>query len=65
MDDSSFNYIEKELFLNNLFFLLINMDETKNWKTVTVDEDGEPVLKYDAHHDETVNIRTGEVIQGH
>ena len=65
MDDSSFNYIEKELFLNNLFFSLINMDETKNWKTVTVDEDGEPVLKYDAHHDETVNIRTGEVIQGH
>ena len=41
------------------------MDETKNWETVTVDEDGEPVLKYDAHHDETVNIRTGEVIQGH
>ena len=65
MDDSSFNYIEKELFLNNLFFLLINMDETRNWKTVTVDEDGEPVLKYDAHHDETVNIRTGEVVQGH
>ena len=65
MDDSSFNYIEKELFLNNLFFSLINMDETKNWKTVTVDEDGEPVLIYDAHHDETVNIRTGEVIQGH
>ena len=44
---------------------MINMDETKNWKTVTVDEDGEPILKYDAHDDEAVNIRTGEVIQGH
>ena len=65
MDDSSFNYIEKELFLNNLFFLLINMDETKNWKTVTVDEEGHPVLKYDPHRDETIDIRTGEVIQGH
>ena len=40
---------------------MINMDETKNWKTVTVDEDGEPILKYDAHHDETVNIRTGQL----
>ena len=65
MDDSSFNYIEKELFLNNLFFSLINMDETKNWKTVTVDEEGHPVLKYDPHRDETIDIRTGEVIQGH
>lgn len=55
-------YNKRNYFLK---FLLINMDETRNWKTVTVDEDGEPVLKYDAHHDETVNIRTGEVIQGH
>ena len=42
------------------------MDETtKNWKTVTVDEEGPPVLKYDPHRDETIDIRTGEVIQGH
>jgi len=41
------------------------MDETKNWKTVTVDEEGHPVLKYDPHRDETIDIRTGEVIQGH
>ena len=46
-------------------FLLINMDETRNWKTVTVDEEGHPVLKYDPHRDETIDIRTGEVIQGH
>ena len=60
MDDSSFNTIKKEL-----FFLLIIMDETRNWKTVTVDEDGQPVLKYDPHRDETINIHTGEVVQGH
>ena len=41
------------------------MDETKNWKTVTVDEEGHPVLKYDPHRDETINVHTGEVIQGH
>ena len=41
------------------------MDETRNWKTVTVDEDGTPVLKYDPHRDETINVHTGEVIQGH
>ena len=39
--------------------------DTKNWKVITTDEDGEPVLKYDPHRDEVVNIRTGEVVQGH
>ena len=47
------------------FFILINMDETKNWKTITTDKDGEPILKYDPHHDEIINIQTGEVIKGH
>ena len=41
------------------------MDETKNWKLVQVTEEGEPLLKYDPHRDETVNIVTGEVVQGH
>ena len=41
------------------------MDETKNWKVITTDEAGEPILKYDPHRDETVNVITGEVIQGH
>ena len=41
------------------------MDETKNWKVITTDETGEPILKYDPHRDETVNVITGEVIQGH
>ena len=40
------------------------MDE-KNWKTVTVDEEGHPVLKYDPHRDETINVHTGEIVQGH
>ena len=61
MDDSSFNTIKKELFLK----LLIFMDETINWKTITTDEQGYPVLKYDPHRDETVNIVTGEIVQGH
>ena len=41
------------------------MDETRNWKVITVNEDEEPILKYDPHRDEIVNILTGEVIQGH
>ena len=41
------------------------MDETKNWKVITTDETGEPILKYDPHRDETVNVITGEVVQGH
>ena len=41
------------------------MDETKNWKVITTDEEGTPILKYDPHRDETVNVITGEVIQGH
>jgi hypothetical protein len=41
------------------------MDETKNWKTITTDKDGEPILKYDPHHDEIINIHTGEVVKGH
>ena len=45
--------------------ILINMDETKNWKVITTDEAGEPILKYDPHRDETVNVITGEVVQGH
>ena len=54
--------LRKNYFLK---FLLINMDETKNWKVITVNEDEEPILKYDPHRDEIVNILTGEVIQGH
>ena len=54
--------LRKNYFLK---FLLINMDETRNWKTVTVDEEGHPVLKYDPHRDETINVHTGEVVQGH
>ena len=51
---------------NTIFILyLINMDETRNWKVITVNEDEEPILKYDPHRDEIVNILTGEVIQGH
>ena len=42
---------------------LISMTKIENWKTITTDEEGEPVLKYDSHHDEIVNIKTGEVIQ--
>jgi hypothetical protein len=49
----------------NFIFYLINMDETRNWKVITTDEAGEPILKYDPHRDETIDIRTGEVIQGH
>ena len=49
----------------NFIFYLINMDETKNWKVITTDEAGEPTLKYDPHRDETVNVITGEVVQGH
>lgn len=41
------------------------MDETINWKTITTDDEDQPILKYDPHRDETVNIVTGEVIQGH
>ena len=50
---------------NFLYFILINMDETKNWKVITTDEEGNPVLKYDPHRDEIVNVITGEVVQGH
>ena len=50
---------------NFLYFILINMDETKNWKVITTDEEGTPILKYDPHRDETVNVITGEVVQGH
>lgn len=42
------------------------MDETKNWKTITTDDEGNPILKYDHHRDEIVNILTGEIIKkGH
>lgn len=41
------------------------MDETKNWKVITTDEEGTPILKYDPHRDETVNVITGEIVQGH
>ena len=54
--------LRKNYFLK---FLLIIMDETKNWKVITTDETGEPILKYDPHRDETVNVITGEVVQGH
>ena len=52
-------YVRETYFI----FLLISMTKLENWKTITTDEEGEPVLKYDSHHDEIVNIRTGEVIQ--
>ena len=39
--------------------------DTKNWKVITTDEEGTPILKYDPHRDETVNVITGEVVQGH
>ena len=41
------------------------MDETTNWKIITTDENGEPILKYDPHRDEIVNVITGEVVRGH
>lgn len=41
------------------------MDETKNWKLISLDDNQEPLLKYDPHRDEIVNVQTGEVIQGH
>ena len=56
------NMLRKNYFLK---FLLIIMDETRNWKVITTDEAGEPILKYDPHRDETVNVITGEVVQGH
>ena len=37
----------------------------KNWKTIQYDEEEEPILKYDEHHDEIIDIRTGEIIKGH
>ena len=49
---------------NFLYYILINMD-TKNWKVITTDEEGTPILKYDPHRDEIVNVITGEVVQGH
>ena len=55
-------YNKRNYFLK---FLLIIMDETRNWKVITTDEAGEPILKYDPHRDETVNVITGEVVQGH
>ena len=53
------------IYVRKNYFYLINMDETKNWKLIATTEDGEPLLKYDPHHDETVNVITGEVVQGH
>ena len=40
-------------------------DETLGWKILSYDENGEPLLKYDEHHDEIVNVQTGEVVKGH
>ena len=58
-------YLQSINYRRTNFNILINMDETKNWKLIATTEDGEPLLKYDPHHDETVNVITGEVIQGH
>ena len=55
--------MKNTIFFNILY--LIIMDETRNWKVITTDEAGEPILKYDPHRDETVNVITGEVVQGH
>ena len=41
------------------------MDEMLKWKIISYDENGEPLLRYDPHHDEVVNVQTGEVVQGH
>lgn len=38
-------------------------ESISNWKTMEYDEEWEPLIKYDAHRDEVVNIKTGEVIQ--
>lgn len=39
--------------------------DTTRWKIISYDENGEPLLRYDEHHDEIINVQTGEVIQGH
>ena len=50
-----------------IFFIVVSI-MWKNWKTLTIKNphlkipDDEPVFKYDDHHDETININTGEVI---
>lgn len=41
----------------------------QNWKTIEIKTpnlnlpDDEPIFKYDDHHDEIININTGEVIK--
>jgi len=40
-------------------------NETSKWKIISYDETGEPLLRYDSHRDEIVNVQTGEVVQGH
>ena len=59
----SFNIIKKKYY----FFYVVSI-MWRNWKTITIKNpkliipDDDPVFKYDDHHDETININTGEVI---
>ena len=53
------------IYVRKNYFYLIIMDETKNWKLISLDDNNEPLLKYDPHRDEIVNVQSGEVIQGH
>ena len=52
---------------NFIFIVVSNM--WRNWKTVEIKSpnlnipDDDPIFKYDDHHDEIININTGEVIK--
>lgn len=52
---------------NFIFIVVSNM--WRNWKTVEIKSpnlnipDDDPIFKYDDHHDEIININTGEVIR--
>ena len=62
----SFNTIKKKYYFYIIIFVVSIM--WRNWKTITIKNphlvipDDDPVFKYDDHHDETININTGEVI---
>lgn len=53
----------------NFKFIFVVSNMWKNWKTVEIKTpnlnipDDQPVFKYDDHHDEIININTGEVIR--
>ena len=62
---SSFILIKKNYFFN----IIVVSKMWRNWKTVEIKSpilnipDDEPIFKYDDHHDEIININTGEVIR--